>query len=439
VGPAAPTVAHRTRRIVLTTIGSLGDLHPYIAIALGLRARGHEAVVATGECYRRKIEALGLGFRTVRPDCHWVADPAVMRRFMHPLFGLVRLARELYFPSLREAYADTLAAAKGADLLVSQVPLAARLVAETTGIPWASTVHMPFFFFSAYDLPVFPFAPVLSKVLRRLGSRFWGPLLRYGKWATRFLAEPWYRLRAELGLPPAADDNPLGDSHSPSLVLALFSKLFADKQPDWPPQTVVTGFPVFDQDGGAGLPATLARFLDDGPPPVVFTLGTAVAGNAGRFFEHSAEAAQRLGRRAVLILKDPRNRPPKLPAGVAAFDYAPFSELFPRAAAVVHHGGIGTTGLAMRAGRPMLVTPFAWDQPDNAERAARLGIARTMSRRHYTPARVAAELRHLLDNPAYSRRALEVAEAMRQEDGVCAACDALEALLRDSGKPTRCT
>jgi rhamnosyltransferase subunit B len=344
--------------------------------------------------------------------------------------GLVRLARELLLPTLRQAYDDLLAAVAGADLLVSQVPQAARLVAEKTGIAWASSIHIPLFFFSAHDLPVIPAAPVLCRNFRWLGPAFWGPLLWLAWRATRFLAKPWYRLRSELGLPPTTEANPLGDSHSPALVLALFSKLLAEKQPDWPPQTVVTGFPLFDQDGSAGLPPALARFLDDGPPPVVFTLGTAVAVDAGPFFEHSAAAAKRLGRRAVLILKDPRNRPANLPEGVAAFDYAPFSELFPRAAAVVHHGGIGTTGLAMRSGRPMLVMPRAWDQPDNAARVARLGIARTIARHHYTPARVAAELRRLLDNPAYARRALQVGERVRQEDGVRAACDALEGLLR---------
>src|SRR6516162_9598573 len=109
-------------------MGSLGDLHPYIAIARELKARGHETIVATGECYRQKIEGLGIGFSPVRPDSAWIADPDKMARYMHLRLGLVRLAREIFLPSLRDAYADTLAAADGADLLVSQVPLATRLV-----------------------------------------------------------------------------------------------------------------------------------------------------------------------------------------------------------------------------------------------------------------------------------------------------------------------
>jgi UDP:flavonoid glycosyltransferase YjiC (YdhE family) len=417
-------------------MGSLGDLHPYIAIGLGMKARGHEATIATGACYRRKIEALGLGFRAVRPDCDWVEDPAVMRRFSHLRWGLVRVVREWVLPALGDSYHDTLEAAADADLIVSHpMTFAARLVAEKTGIPWASTVHVPLGLFSAHDLPVFSQAPALFKRLRFLGAGFWGPVLGFCKWATRSWAAPWDRVRAEIGLPPVRGGNPLADIHSPGLVLLLFSGRLAGPQPDWPPGAAVTGFPIHDVDREPGLPAELAAFLDAGPPPIVFTLGSALAADAERFYEHSAAAARLLGRRAVLILMDARNRLPSLPDGVTACEYAPFSQLFPRAAAIVHHGGIGTTGLAMRSGRPMLVMPCSWDQPDNAERAARLGIARVIPRRRYTPERAARELGRLLDDPRYARRAVEIGEEVRKEDGVGAACDALEAFLGHNRPP----
>jgi UDP:flavonoid glycosyltransferase YjiC (YdhE family) len=283
--------------------------------------------------------------------------------------------------------------------------------------------------------PLLPGVPGLSKRLRFLGPAFWDPLGRLLKRATRSWAGPWFRLRAEIGLSPT-EGNPLVDGHSPSLVLAPFSKILADMQTDWPSQTVITGFPLYDGGGEAGMPPALNRFLDEGPPPVVFTLGGSASAVKGAFYEHSVAAARRWDRRAVLILNDPRNRPPSLPDGVVAVDYAPFSQLFPRAEAVVHHGGIGTTGLAMRAGRPMLVVPYAHDQPDNAERLARLGIAHTIPRYRYTPARVVAELGRLLDDPAYSQRALEVGEQARREDGVRVAGDALEMLLH-SARPDR--
>ena len=417
------------RRIVITTLGSLGDLHPFLALALELKSRGHEVVFGTGECYRAKIAALGLEFHPIRPDSAWVRDPEQMRHFMHLRLGLFRLNQELVMPHLRETYDDTLAAAHGADLLVSQLGFAAGLVAEKTGIAWASTIHIPLFFFSAYDLPLLPVAPNVFANLRWLGPRFWRPVLNFCKRRTRILARPWYCLRHELGLPPISVPSPLEDIHSPTLVLALFTKLLADKQPDWPSRSVVTGFPSFKAESAAGLPADLENFLDAGPAPIVFTMGTAVSSNPGTFYRESAAAAKILNRRAVLILNEPRNRPPDLPDNVFACNYAPFGKLFPRVAAIVHHGGIGTTELGMVAGRPMLVMPCAWDQPDNAARAVRLGIARIISRRRYRAARVATELRGLLDNPRYLQRSQAIAAEIAQEDGTRAACDALEDLL----------
>jgi len=419
------------KRIVLTTFGSLGDLHPYIALALGLQARGHEVVIATGQPYRAKIEALGIGFRAVRPDLD--PDPELIRRIMDQRLGTETIIHELMMPALRESYEDTLAAAAGADLLVGHtLTYTARLVAEKTGIPWASSLLQPIGFMSVYDPPVLPPAPYLEK-LRFLGPLFHRLLFGLGKWSIRAWCAPWHRLRADLGLPPTRDNPLFEGQHAPALVLALFSPTFAAKQPDWPPQTALTGFLFYDQDGVPGLSPELADFLDAGPPPLVFTLGSSAVLDAGSFYEDSAAAARQLGRRAVLLVgKGTANRPAALPEGVIAVDYVPYSELFPRAAAIVHQGGIGTTAQALRAGRPMLVMPYAHDQPDNAARVVRLGGARSIARHRYTPARAAAELRQLLDEPTYSQRALTVGKQVQQEDGVKAACDALEALLGPS-------
>jgi UDP:flavonoid glycosyltransferase YjiC (YdhE family) len=413
-------------KVVLTTVGSLGDLHPYVAIALGLKSRGHEAIVATSACYQQKIESLGLGYRAIRPDSELVNDPDHMRPFMDLRWGTLRCLRDYILPVLRESYEDTLAASAGADLLLSHpLTYATRLVSERRGIPWVSTIITPTSVFSAFDPPLLPGFPELSKTLRPLGPALWGPVGRFLKWATRSLARPWYRLRRELGLPPASG-NPLVDGHSPALALALFSKFLADKQTDWPAQTLITGFPFLDPDGEAALPTELARFLEAGSPPIVFTLGVSAANVAGRFFEESIAAAMTLGRRVVLVGKRCADGQFPLPDGAIACEYVPYSALFPRAVAVVHAGGIGSTGLGMRSGRPMLVVPFAHDQPDNAERLRRLGIARTIPGRRYTARRAVAELQQLIDNSAYARRASEIGQRIRGEDGVGAACSALE-------------
>ncbi len=416
-------------RIVLTTFGSLGDLHPYLALALGLKARGHEAVVATSEAYRPKAEALGVPFHPVRPDIRELeADASLMRRAVGLHTGPQTVVREIAMPALRASYEDTLAAAEGADLLVSHpLTYATPLAAEKRGIPWASVSLSPIGLFSAHDPPVLPTLTALA-AFRWLGPGFHGPLFRLLKWAVRHWSEPWRRLRADLGLPPAAADPVFEGQHSPHLTLAMFSGLLAAKQPDWPRASAVTGFPFLDQR--AVLPPGLSEFLDAGEPPVVFTLGSAAVMDAGPFYRHAAEAARRLRRRALLLTgADPANRPPGLPPGVAAFDYAPYSAVFPRAAAIVHQGGVGTTAEAMRSGRPMLVMPYAHDQPDNAARVVRLGIARTVTRAAFTAERAAAELRRLLGHPSYSAKAAEVGRRVRAEDGVAAACDALEAIL----------
>jgi rhamnosyltransferase subunit B len=429
-----PNPSHTGRRIVLATLGSFGDVYPYIAVARGLQARGHEAIIATTGHYRARIEAQGIGFHAVRPDVPDVeVDRDGMRRIMDRRTGSEYVIRELMMPELRASFDDIMAAAQGADLLVSHVlAFTTRLVAEKKGIPWASGFLQPMAFFSAYDPPVLPQVPFLSS-LRFLGPHFHRHFFQLAKWSCRSWGEPWRRLRAELHLPPTSEDPLFEGSYSRSLVLAMFSEVFAAKQPDWPAKTVVSGFPLPDERDEAGMSPELIRFLDAGPPPIVFTLGSSVVLEAGPFFEQSAAAAKLLGRRAVLIVgKESQNRPAALPADVVACEYAPFSELFSRAAAVVHPGGIGTTGIAMCAGRPMLVMPCAHDQFDNAARATRLGIARTISRSRYAPMRVAAELRHLLDNPEYSRKASELGERVQREDGVEAACDALEVLLRAS-------
>jgi UDP:flavonoid glycosyltransferase YjiC (YdhE family) len=219
---------------------------------------------------------------------------------------------------------------------------------------------------------------------------------------------------------------------SPYGTQAWFSPVLAKPQPDWPANTRVTGFPFYDKlEAGHALSPELHAFLNGGPPPVVFTLGSSAVFAAGRFFEESAAAAERLGIRAVLLVGgDSRNLPGRaLPETITVAPYAPYSELFPRAAAVVHQGGIGTTAQALRAGTPMLVAPFSHDQPDNGARAERLGCARVLSLKNYRARTAAGELRAILSDRKYSDSASAVARMVAAEDGVGPACDGLEAAL----------
>jgi rhamnosyltransferase subunit B len=206
--------------------------------------------------------------------------------------------------------------------------------------------------------------------------------------------------------------------------------VLADPQPDWPANTVLTGPVLYNGAAPPELSEELERFLAAGPAPIVFTLGTSAVEAAGSFYEVSARAARRLGRRAVLLIgRHAHNRPKDLGNDLLAIEYAPHATLFPRAAAIVHQGGVGTLHQGLASGRPTLVVPHAHDQPDNAMRAARLGVSRTLYPRRYTEAAVVRELQKLLSNKAYAERAAEVGARVQAEEGAEAAADAIERLL----------
>jgi UDP:flavonoid glycosyltransferase YjiC (YdhE family) len=405
----------------MTTIGSLGDLHPYIALALEMKRRYIEPVIATTENYRQKIESLGIEFKPVRPELPQPETPEyreMMDGVVDPNTGAEYLFKQILVPAIRGMYQDLSRAIKGADLLVTHpIVLAGPLVAQKTGIPWISTVLSPASLWSDFDPFVPPNMPWLHKILTFLGPS----VSRLYKKALETLTDPWlvplYELREDLGLPPA--EHPLFEGQfSPELNLALFASALCVPKSDWPANTVITGFPFFDQKDNAEMDPELSRFLDEGPPPIVFTLGSAAVHVAGDFYRESVAAAKLLKRRAVLLIGSEQNRPKEpLPEGIAAFNYAPFGELLPRAKALVHQGGVGTTGQGLRAGIPMLVVPFAHDQPDNAARVTRLGVARTISRNNYKAERVARELKELLLNPFYMRRAYQIGHRVRCENG----------------------
>ena len=415
-------------RIILNTFGSFGDIHPYMAIAMELQRRGHVPVVATMEIYREKIESAGLEFAPVRPDIPQPSeqDLELIEKIMEPKTGPRFLVEQVVFPAVRDSYADLLQAVAGADLLVTHPAApAAPLVGRKTGMPWISTVLAPFSFYSAYDPPVPPFWQ-WTKHFSLLGPGFMKFAL--GAMKSSYKAKAVTEFRDELGLEDTG--NPMFEGqHSPIRVLALFSEVFARPQPDWPPQTEITGFCFYDGHRETTVPGELIRFLENGPPPLVFTLGSSAVWVARDFFRESIEAAQRVGRRAVLLIGDERNLPRSVPEGVIALDYVPYQSLLPRACVVVHHGGVGTTSQGLLAGLPALIVPFAFDQPDNAEHARRLGTSRTLYRKDYFAPLVAKELNELLRRPSYARKAMEVSSQLKQENGPARAADSIEQVL----------
>jgi rhamnosyltransferase subunit B len=418
----------RSRRIVLSTLGSLGDLHPIMGLALGLQARGHDVVLATSEFYRERIAVAGLQFSPLRP-LEMPDYPAVLRRVFNPRKGVEYLLRTLLLPHIADMYADLSRATEGADFLISgEVVVAAALVAEKRRLPWAGVILAPFSFFSVYDPPPFPLVPAAA-ILSRAPPFILRRLLALGLFVTRRWNEPIIELRRSLGL--RVTEYPiLADRFSPLLNLALFSNLLGQPQPDWPNNVVQTGFVFYD-------PATDTRqeeldaFLASGPPPVSFTLGSAAVLDPGRFFEESAEAARLLGTRGLLLMG--KNPPPvHLSKDLFVADYAPYSSVFPRSACVVHQGGVGTTAQALRAGVPQLVMPYAFDQPDNARRTVRMGVGLSVSRQRYRADRVVKQLR-ALSAPTFRERVQAIGRRINAENGVSMACDAVERAIQSAG------
>lgn len=423
------------KRIILSTFGSFGDIHPYVAIALELKARGHSPVIATSEVYREKMDVAGIEFRPIRPDMPSYDQPDELTKMatdlVDPKIGTEKVIG-LFTKDLEPVYEDLYNATADADLLLTHpLPLVGPIVAQMRKIRWASSVLSPVSLFSAWDAPVPPQMPSIRHLLK-LSKTITRLLIKIASYKLEKMMAPVYGLRAKLGLPRG--QNPLiGGQHSPDLVLALFSSLFGPRQPDWPANVRVTGFAFYDKRdyfGEADDSSDLHDFLNNGPPPIVFTLGSSAFWVAENFYQDSIRAAQSLGHRALLLIGHQRNLPAEpLPDGIAAFEYAPFSEVFPKALAIVHSGGVGTTAQGLRAGKPVLVVPHAHDQFDNADRAARIGTGRWISRARYNADTATRELRSLLERADYFARAAEVGAQIRSENGARAAADALETML----------
>lgn len=423
-------------RILLATLGSLGDLHPYIAVGKALLARGQRVRLATSVDYRARVEAAGLEFAPLAPAIAELGNPEqIARRFFDRWRGSHRLLETMVTGPLRRAYADLRAAVDGVALAVSH-PLtpALALIAEKSGLPWLSSVLAPYSLFSRTDPSTMPNLEWLER-LPCWGGWSRGTMLDLVRLTVRRWERPLHALRAELGLSPVAGAMLMGGQFSPRGTLALFDPVLAVPQPDWPARTHLCGAALHDaadpQDGSAACQEALERFQAAGPPPVVFALGSSAVWVAREYWKHAIAACETLGCRGLLLTGMPLAQ--HLPSTVAAFDYVPYSRVFARASVIVHQAGIGTLSFALRCGRPQLLTPAGFDQPDNAARAVRLGVGRVLPfRRAHSHARLVRELRLLLGDPAYARAAAEAADRLRGIDGAGSAAQRIIESLRNT-------
>jgi sterol 3beta-glucosyltransferase len=414
-------------RVLLLTSGTRGDVQPFVALARGLQRAGHEALVCTHERFRGFVEAHGVAYAFMNDDLLKLADTSAGRALTegrgNPIAAL-RTVGPIFARMLREAQA----AAVGADLIVHHPKsLAAPSLAEAHDIP------------AVMVLPVPAMTPTRAFALPLLGDRQLGPWLNRASYAplalqTRAFREIVDRWRGELGLPRARLRPPHLDARGrPVPTLYPVSQRVVPRPPDWPASTVLTGFWYLD-DHATEPPAELVAFLAAGPAPVAVGFSSMVGRDAAGRSRLVLEAVERAGVRAVLVTGwgglDAAAVPPRLRERVLAVPSTPFEWLFPRSAAVVHHGGAGSTAEGLRAGVPSLVCPFFGDQPFWGARVARLGVGpRPIPQRRLTVDRLAAALRTLVEDDAMRARAAALGVEIAGEDGVGEAVRRLEGWL----------
>jgi len=406
-------------RILLAPFGSEGDLNPLLWLAEGLQERGHQVTFLLSPHYARLAESRGFAWVPVGTEesfLEFARDPRLWQAHKGPHFVVRGMFNSL--PHFEEAFAQSGGAF---DLVItSSFCLGVATIAEARGIP-RLTVHLqPTCFLSEYECPVF------------LDELEW--LSRAPRWVKRLFftlldKSFWLPMRGRLNafrrkyhLPRLKDVYRQGLLGSPGA--ALFPEWFAPPQPDWPSDVRLFGFPLVPAEPKP-LSPELESYLAAGPPPVVWTHGSANF-DIDHFQQRALEASKALGMRCLLVSLHPP--PESLPPGAFHTSHARFEDLFPRCRAIVHHGGIGTTSKAIAAGVPQLVIPRTHDQPDNAHRIVHLRLGKSLPYASLDAPKLTVTLKMLLDSEAIATRCRTYSAKMKAENGRPALCDWAESL-----------
>ncbi len=403
---------------LLVSAGTAGNMLPFIGLGKALRARGHEVTLIGSGAGTEAARQEGLGF--VELDGPEVRrEPATIDSTAARKPGFLRSLGPHAVRHMRRVY--QLVAERhvpGETVVVAQSWLfGARIAQEKLGVPLATVYLQPLLFGSTAD------APGLPRWIPRFVPRLINALIaRAVDWG---LAPAIDAFRAELGLRPTS--RPVVRWwRSPELVIGFFPDWYSPPQSDWPEQTLLGGFPLYDARGPC-VSAELEEYLADGEAPLVFSQAWLIE-DAHDYFANSVEVARVLGRRSVLLTPHPEQLPRSLPAGIRHFGFVPLSALLPRAAAIIHHGGMGTLGQALAAGVPQLTVPMVLDQFDNSRRLQRLGVSANVRASAYRPAGIIPRLRHLLESSEVAERCRHYAARIQEDKPFEKACSALERL-----------
>lgn len=412
-------------KILIVAIGSQGDVNPFIKIGLALQERAHDVTILSNDYFRDSIRRAGLDFSPVgsSEDFTKMVDKVDTGK---PAKTVSAVMDYLYFNSMQETYdtIENLQIPGNTVILGITMAFGARIAREQLGIPLI-TCHLAPVSFPSVSRPAkydgFWMPHWMPGVYKAVAWRLIDLLSDMG------LARPINGFRKKLGLPGVSR---IFRSwlHSPDRVMGLFPDWFAPRRPDWPAGSGLTGFVFFDESENRPIPKALETFIANGEPPVVFTAGTAVSG-AAAFFRTSVRACEILNLRGVFLTQYRESVPKELAKNFHYCEYAPFSRLFPKAAAVVHHGGIGTCAQGLRAGIPQLVSPFGMDQPDNASRLVALGVGDTVRMNRYKSRVVAKKLDRLIRDNGVQARCKQIADKINRSDPLDEICRMIEAMV----------
>jgi rhamnosyltransferase subunit B len=408
-------------------MGSAGDVHPFIALGAALQARGHRATILTNPIFQALIEAQGIGFLPVGTAEE--ANAAIANPELWHLRKGFKVIAQVVVPAIAEIYRLIEKHADSSTVVAfSSLAVGARVAQEKLGIPSASVHLQPSVIRTLAD------QGMMGNVRLSASCPTW---FKQGLFRIidalildRRLKAPLNDLRARLGLAPV-DRVMHRWIHSPQLVIAFFPEWFAAPQPDWPANTHTVGFPLWDADGEAAPLAEAEEFLNAGAAPIVFTPGSA-GSTMQRFFEQSVKAARQLGLRAMLVTNYPEQVPSNLPADIKVFGYLPFSQVLPRAALLVYHGGVGTLAQGVKARIPHLVVPHGYDQFDSGWRIEQLGLGLSIPQSRYRAAPVARAIRDILGDKTSGQRRADYASRINSADAVARACGLIEGLAPEN-------
>ena len=417
------------KKIVINTFGSLGDLYPYIAIGKELKAQGYKIIIATSENHRDVVELHGLEFHKVGLDMKILSeDENLAKKLMDLKYGTGFLLKEIIFPNIKESYEDLLSIVLTADLLITSfISYAGHIVAEKTKIPWISCTLAPEIYFSKYDPSILPIHPFFQHFYS-FGKHFNASLFYLMKTMAKSIYKPVYEFRKSIQLNKGKDII-FENIHSPYLSLALFSKHFAQKQRDWHPNNVVTGFCFLDENNYP-VHQDFKNFIKNSQTaPIVITLGSAAVHLGKIFYDTCIEVIDKMGLNSILLVgknKIETNHS----SSILIVDYMPYNQIFKYARFIVNQGGIGTVANTIRFGKPMLGIPFSHDQPDNCFRIKRLGIGDVLYYSQFSKKSFQNKIeKMIISENNYLKNANIIAKQMSNENGTLNAVNEINKLI----------